>query len=953
MPCIYSSMSAKQGKLGAYLKSKTCNGNPSTNTRIGDKTSNISGGNYHIPDNEYNKFLKCYHDHVFIKGNMEYLTEKQLIENGPVMIDVDLHYSPNVKERQHSSDHITDGLCIYMDKCGEILNIPDDSSVEVFIMEKPNVNCLPEKTKDGIHIIIGLSMHKAAQLLLRERVSDELKDMWEDLPIINEWDDVLDVGIVKGYTNWQLYGSRKPGHEAYKLTSHIVFTKSGGEWSMREKDINKFDLETNIRKLSARYSEFPNYEISPEAGDVVEEYKNNLNNKKGKTKIVKNKNLDNAAILDEKLEDLFDSLETLDYIIKETHDYTMALPESYYGPGSHNKWIRVGWALATTNKDLFWTWLKFMSRDVCRDTLKGPDGKFDWSMVAEMREMWDSFGSSENSDGLTNRSIIYWCKRDASDEYKKIHLSTVNYYVYQSIASEEDKMDRSATEYDISRTLYHMFKDEFVCVSIKNNCWYEYKTQRWFENDSGNSLRLKISSELHSAYLTCIKNKMSQLMAMDQTHEHYDATQKQLNKLCDIANFLKKTQWKNNIMKEARELFFDSDFMNKLDQNPYLLCFNNCIIDFKEKISRHGRPDDYISKCTNIDYVKLDEVKHYDIICDIKAFFNQLFPDKELCRYMWEHLASCCVGTNENQTFNIYTGSGRNGKSKLAELMTKALGEYKATVPITLITQKRNSIGSTSSEIVQLKGARYAVMQEPSKGDKINEGIMKEITGGDPIQGRALFKDTITFVPEFKLVVCTNTLFDIKSNDDGTWRRIRVCDFVSKFLENPYGDEDKFPRSSFPHQFKIDAIIEEKFVEWAPILMSMFVNISYEKQGKVTDCEIVMRSSDKYREGQDYMTEFDKECIRRSPNAVIKKTVVLGKFREWYESNYGRGNIPKGKELHEYLDTKYGRNVRGKWNNVMIIEDDAENDNVVVVNDGAENGDADHIEDDELETTPE
>ena len=441
-------------------------------------------------------------------------------------------------------------------------------------------------------------------------------------------------------------------------------------------------------------------------------------------------------------------------------------------------------------------------------------------------------------------------------------------------------------------------------------------------------------------------NKVNYLHTIDQSDPAYEASQYQLNKLCDIANYLKKTQWKNNIMKEARELFFDGDFMNKLDQNPYLLCFNNCIIDFKEKVSRKGRPDDYISKCTNIDYVKLDEVKHYDTICDIKEFFKQLFPDEELCRYMWEHLASCCVGTNENQTFNIYTGSGRNGKSKLAELMTKALGEYKATVPITLITQKRNSIGSTSSEIVQLKGARYAVMQEPSKGDKINEGIMKEITGGDPIQGRALFKDTITFVPEFKLVVCTNTLFDIKSNDDGTWRRIRVCDFVSKFLEKPYEDEDKFPKSSFPHQFKIDTTIEQKFVTWAPILMSMFVNISYEKQGKVTDCDIVLRSSDKYREGQDYMTEFDKECIRRVPDETIKKTVVLSKFREWYESNYGRGNIPKGKELHEYLDTKYGQNVKGKWKNVMIIEDDADNDNVIKLDTDEQviNGDDDELD---------
>ena len=71
-----------------------------------------------------------------------------------------------------------------------------------------------------------------------------------------------------------------------------------------------------------------------------------------------------------------------------------------------------------------------------------------------------------------------------------------------------------------------------------------------------------------------------------------------------------------------------------------------------------------------------------------------------------------------------------------------------------------------------------AVMQEPSRGDKINEGIMKELTGGDPLQGRALFKDSVIFVPQFKLAVCTNHLFDIPSNDDGTWRRIRVCDFM-------------------------------------------------------------------------------------------------------------------------------------------------------------------------------
>jgi len=255
-----------------------------------------------------------------------------------------------------------------------------------------------------------------------------------------------------------------------------------------------------------------------------------------------------------------------------------------------------------------------------------------------------------------------------------------------------------------------------------------------------------------------------------------------MNKLSEIMMYLKRTTWKNNIMREARDIFYVENFMEKLDTKPYLLCCSNFVIDFENGIHRKGQPDDYLSKCTNIDYIPLNEDKHKDTIAEINLFMDQLFPEKELRQYMWQHLASCLVGTNDNQAFNIYTGSGANGKSKLVELMSKCLGDYKATVPITLITGKRNSIGSTSSEIVQLKGVRYAVIQEPSKNEQINEGIMKEITGGDPIQGRALFKDMITFIPQFKLTVCTNTMFDIKSNDDGTWRRIRVNDFKAKFV---------------------------------------------------------------------------------------------------------------------------------------------------------------------------
>jgi P4 family phage/plasmid primase-like protien len=409
-------------------------------------------------------------------------------------------------------------------------------------------------------------------------------------------------------------------------------------------------------------------------------------------------------------------------------------------------------------------------------------------------------------------------------------------------------------------------------------------------------------------------------------------------KIGDICIVLKTTSWKNNIMKEAKELFYDKDFMNKLDANVYLLSFNNYVIDFKTKSYRKGKPDDYISKSTNIDYIPYDKLtstkqnnsknnNYKEIMDEINKFIDELFPDSELRRYMWEHLASILIGTNENQTFNIYNGSGCNGKSKMVELMSKALGDYKATVPITLITQKRNSIGSTSSEIVQLQGIRYAVMQEPSRGDKINEGIMKEITGGDPIQGRALFKDSVTFTPQFKLVVCTNVLFDITTNDDGTWRRIRLCDFMSKFNDAPYQDEDKFPKANFPYQYKIDRKIDEKFAIWAPILMSMLVNTAFETQGFVKDAKIVIAFSDKYRQGQDYLTEFANEKIIKKREGKIKKTEILEEFKNWYIMHYGRNNLPNGKEITDYMDKLYGKASKGKWFNVEInYEEDNSDD---------------------------
>ena len=898
-----------------YLKSKYASkGTTYTHTRIGDTASKIHGGSYNIPENERNKFWQIYYNHVLKEANLEYLTEKQLIDNGPILVDIDLRYGTSITSRQHSKEHIQDAVVVYGEEIDKLLQVEKGVQIPVFVMEKPNVNRLDTKTKDGIHIIIGIQMHKALQLILREQVLPELRTMWDDLPLENCWEDILDEGISKGHTNWQMYGSRKPNHEAYKLKYYFKLEHDGSGWEIEEMAVNKFNIETNFQLLSAQYRNHIAFNIRPEIEELFNKRKSTFNKKIKNYKLKITSNLQNSVpfdkidsekTLDSMIETQFEDVLPASYILKETHQYTMTLPKCFWGPGSYNKWIRVAWALANTDRKLFLTWLKFSSQS----------SEFNWEQVPTMWAQWNDFLRNPPPECLTHRSILYWSKEEAPDDYKKVREETIGYFIDQTITT--------ATEFDIAVVLHQLFKHEFVCVSIKNNIWYEYIKHRWIEIDSGSTLRLLISKDMHEIYMAKTQDLVNKMQTMDQADVSYELIRKRSNKLADICVLLKKTTWKNNIMREARELFYDKEFMNKLDANPYLLCCKNVVVDIKNKTCRRGRPDDYLSKSTNIDYEKLDKKKNATIIKEINAFMAQLFPVKELRTYMWQHLASCCVGTNENQTFTMYTGDGRNGKSILINLMGKILGDYKGTVPITLITQKRNSIGSTSSEIVQLMGIRLAVMQEPSKGERLKEGILKEITGGDPLQGRALFKDAVTFIPQFTLVVCTNVLLEIDSNEDGTWRRIRKVDYMSKFLENPYGEEGRFPKKDYPYQFKINKKLENNFPRWAPVMLAMLIEIVFETQGLVKDCNIVVASSDEYRTGQDYLAEFAKENIIEKADGRIKKMELMEHFSGWYKSNFGKA-VPKGRELYSFINKKYGNYRSGGWQNIAIIYDEGD-----------------------------
>ena len=123
---------------------------------------------------------------------------------------------------------------------------------------------------------------------------------------------------------------------------------------------------------------------------------------------------------------------------------------------------------------------------------------------------------------------MYWCKRDAFSEYKNIKKHTIDYFIDKTVqgvnedeqGEDQDKKSSGITEHSLAEVLYHLFKERYVCVSISNKIWYEYSNHRWFEIDSGVTLRKRISDDMHQEYFNRITQLVNHLQTIEQTDDN-------------------------------------------------------------------------------------------------------------------------------------------------------------------------------------------------------------------------------------------------------------------------------------------------------------------------------------------------------------------------------------------------------------------------------------------------
>lgn len=159
------------------------------------------------------------------------------------------------------------------------------------------------------------------------------------------------------------------------------------------------------------------------------------------------------------------------------------------------------------------------------------------------------------------------------------------------------------------------------------------------------------------------------------------------------------------------------------------------------------------------------------------AFLKQIQPNIEMRGFLQRWFGLSMSGLDV-QKLAFFHGGGANGKSVLVDTMARIFGDYAATAKIESLTGKKKKSGSDSQpDLIPLIGARFVRTSEPEEGERLQEGLVKALTGGEPMMIRDLFSGMITFQPIFKLTVSGNHLPDIRGGDDGIWRRLMLVQF--------------------------------------------------------------------------------------------------------------------------------------------------------------------------------
>ena len=473
-----------------------------------------------------------------------------------------------------------------------------------------------------------------------------------------------------------------------------------------------------------------------------------------------------------------------------------------------------------------------------------------------MRQKWDQRRGADTYGNITIGKACASC-RDIYKPSKHNDDASIAIAFFRDGTVGTSETNDYGKFYDATDTgNAHRLYDKFgnlLKYSYNRKKWYFWTGKAWALDESGEV------------------KKLADIICDDLKREAWNIQDEELQE--QALKFAKRTAGsapKEAMIKECQHLYdipaVPEDFDAYAD---YINCQNGIINLRNGELIPHDS-NFMMSKICNCEY----DIARKKPEMWLRFLDDVTNGDKELQEYIQRSVGYSISGSTQEQCAYFLYGMGNNGKSTFLDTIADILGSYAMNVqPDTLMLQSRfgSAGGGANSDIARLKSARFITCEEPTEGMRLNEGLLKQLTGSSRITARHLYGDEFEFTPEFKIWVATNHKPVIRGTDFGIWRRIKLVPF-----------EVNIPAD------KIDKNLKYKLRQEFPQILAWAVDgcMKWRKNG-LHEPERVMNATKEYKQEMDLVAGFVEQCIiiDYTVSDHIMASDLFDVYRKWAHKN--------------------------------------------------------------------
>jgi putative DNA primase/helicase len=303
-----------------------------------------------------------------------------------------------------------------------------------------------------------------------------------------------------------------------------------------------------------------------------------------------------------------------------------------------------------------------------------------------------------------------------------------------------------------------LYSDDLMYVAEYKR-WFYWDGSRWTPSiGQETEAAMKFIGKLHE------EAAMMKLQGRDEDHK----------RMCThIVKTAGKIPYLVSLASKTPEMRAET---SALDANRSWLNFGNAVVDVRDGTLMVSDPLDRLTKRTTVPYKPNATAPLWD------AFLADVLPDPAMREYVQRLAGYSLLGDVNERLLVFLYGEGRNGKSVFVEVLRELLGDYALGTPVTTFLKKMSG-GEMSNDLARLRGARFIAASEFEEGARVNNALLKRVTGDEKITARPLYGEFFDFVFEGTIWVSTNHM-PFFGNDQAVWDRIKVIPFTVRIPDD-------------------------------------------------------------------------------------------------------------------------------------------------------------------------